>query len=331
MAFQDNSYGIILDAVLTDVGRRKMAQGKFKIAKFTLADDEVDYRLGNRASGSFKLDANPPILEAFATEQGSLNYTLNNFPRVDVMYIPQIKVNNLVNSSVTAHTDEMYYFAVNNETRRKLVDNIGESKVLLNNSYDKTKIFIESGIVPDSAFDIDPTKENKKLYLYNMDLYDKYYTVYMDTRFFDNLLNSPMDAMFENDENDKLYANFEPLQTSVRVSLSQLIDNYDAYRLSAADNNVRDMGSGIKGNSHSMFTGPRATIFALNLKCINEIVNDSSSSSDFRYSKFGETSYNLFSSSERYDFIDTSIYIQGLSSNSRLNIPVRVIRYSGSV
>ena len=331
MAFQDNSYGIILDAVLTDVGRRKMAQGNFKIAKFALADDEVDYRLGNKSTGNFKLDTNPPILEAFATEQGSLNYTLNNFPRVDVMYIPQIKVNNLVSSSVTAHTDEMYYFAVNNETRRKLVDNIGESKVLLNNSYDKTKIFIESGIVPDSAYDIEPTRENKKLYLYNMDLYDKYYTVYMDTRFFDNLLNSPIDAMFENDENDKLYANFEPLQTSVRVSLSQLIDNYDAYRVVATDNNVREIAPGATGDSHSMFAGPRATIFALNLKCINEIVSDSSGSSDFRYSKFGETSNNLFGSSERYDFIDTSIYIQGLSSNSRLNIPVRVIRYSGSV
>ncbi len=34
MAFLDNSGDIILDAVLTDVGRQKMAQGTFSITKF---------------------------------------------------------------------------------------------------------------------------------------------------------------------------------------------------------------------------------------------------------------------------------------------------------
>ena len=45
MAFQDNSYGIVLDAVLTDVGRKRMAEGKFKVTKFAVGDDEIDYRL----------------------------------------------------------------------------------------------------------------------------------------------------------------------------------------------------------------------------------------------------------------------------------------------
>ena len=34
MAFLDNSGDIILDAVLTETGRRKMAAGTFKITKF---------------------------------------------------------------------------------------------------------------------------------------------------------------------------------------------------------------------------------------------------------------------------------------------------------
>ena len=47
MAFLDNSGDIILDAVLTDEGRRRLAQGNgsFRISKFALADDEVDYSL----------------------------------------------------------------------------------------------------------------------------------------------------------------------------------------------------------------------------------------------------------------------------------------------
>ena len=47
MGFLDNSGDIILDAVLTDLGRKRMADGNFKIAKFAFGDDEVDYSLYN--------------------------------------------------------------------------------------------------------------------------------------------------------------------------------------------------------------------------------------------------------------------------------------------
>ncbi|HBY66601.1 MAG TPA: hypothetical protein DEG69_01795, partial [Flavobacteriaceae bacterium] len=45
MAFLDNSGDIILDAVLTDTGRARLAKGDgtFRIAKFALGDDEIDY------------------------------------------------------------------------------------------------------------------------------------------------------------------------------------------------------------------------------------------------------------------------------------------------
>ena len=45
MAFLDNSGDIILDAVLTDIGRRRMANGDFSITKFALGDDEINYGL----------------------------------------------------------------------------------------------------------------------------------------------------------------------------------------------------------------------------------------------------------------------------------------------
>ena len=43
MAFLDNSGDIILDAVLTDTGRMRLARGdgSFKIMKFALGDDEI--------------------------------------------------------------------------------------------------------------------------------------------------------------------------------------------------------------------------------------------------------------------------------------------------
>ena len=60
MAFLDNSGDIILDAVLTDTGRFRLAKGdgSFKIAKFALGDDEINYAVydSNHASGSAYYD-----------------------------------------------------------------------------------------------------------------------------------------------------------------------------------------------------------------------------------------------------------------------------------
>ena len=52
MAFQNNSGDVILDVVLTDEGRRRLAQGNsgFSIVKFALADDEINYGLFDLAS-----------------------------------------------------------------------------------------------------------------------------------------------------------------------------------------------------------------------------------------------------------------------------------------
>ena len=61
MAFLDNSGDIILDAVLTDEGRRRMAGGNFSITKFALGDDEIDYTLYNKnhpSGSSYYADTN---------------------------------------------------------------------------------------------------------------------------------------------------------------------------------------------------------------------------------------------------------------------------------
>ena len=70
MGFLDHSTNnIILDAVLTDEGRRLLSanQGDFRVAYFSLADDEVDYSLitkFGRAIGKEKIMKNTPIFEA---------------------------------------------------------------------------------------------------------------------------------------------------------------------------------------------------------------------------------------------------------------------------
>ena len=46
MAFLDNSGDIILDAVLTTLGRRRMAEGRFRITKYAFGDDEIEVSTG---------------------------------------------------------------------------------------------------------------------------------------------------------------------------------------------------------------------------------------------------------------------------------------------
>ena len=66
MAFLDNSGDIILDAVLTDTGRKRLAKGdgSFRITKFAFGDDEINYNLYdyNHASGSAYFDLNICLL-----------------------------------------------------------------------------------------------------------------------------------------------------------------------------------------------------------------------------------------------------------------------------
>ena len=93
MGFLDNSGDIILDAVLTDVGRKRMARGNFKITKFSVGDDEIDYGLyqKNHPSGSAYYDLEilqTPILEAFTQPNANINYGLVSYARQDLLYIP---------------------------------------------------------------------------------------------------------------------------------------------------------------------------------------------------------------------------------------------------
>lgn len=108
MAFLDNSGDIILDAVLTDTGRKRLAQadGSFKIAKFALGDDEIDYTLYNseHASGSAYYDLNilqSPVLEAFTNNMSLLKSKLISYDRSDLLYLPVIKLNNKAFGTIT--------------------------------------------------------------------------------------------------------------------------------------------------------------------------------------------------------------------------------------
>ena len=100
MAFLDNSGDIILDAVLTDTGRMRLAKGdgSFKISTYAFGDDEIDYSSynGNNSSGSAYYDLEilqTPILEAFTNNSANMKSKLVSLTNNNLLYLPVIQLN----------------------------------------------------------------------------------------------------------------------------------------------------------------------------------------------------------------------------------------------
>jgi len=98
MAFLDNSGDIILDAVLTDAGRQRLARGNFKITKFAFGDEEINYNVfnGSHPSGSAFYDLEvmqTPILEAFTNNTSLMKSKLITMTRNNILYMPILKLN----------------------------------------------------------------------------------------------------------------------------------------------------------------------------------------------------------------------------------------------
>ena len=101
MGFLDHSTNnIIVDAVLTDLGRRSLARndGSFQIFQFALGDDEINYALFETGSTTALQDLSilqTPILEAFTNNTSMMKTKLLSLPNPDLLYLPLLKLNSL--------------------------------------------------------------------------------------------------------------------------------------------------------------------------------------------------------------------------------------------
>ena len=109
MGYLDNSTNnIILDAVLTDFGRQALARndGSFRVAKFSLGDDEVNYGIitkYGRTIGREKIEKNTPIFEAFTNQNLGLKYRMISAPR-PFIYLPRLTLVPTTQTSVVLST-----------------------------------------------------------------------------------------------------------------------------------------------------------------------------------------------------------------------------------
>ena len=344
MAFLDNSGDIILDAVLTDVGRRRMAAGNFRITKFALGDDEISYSLYNKdhPSGSAYYDLEllqTPIFEAFTGKVTSaINYGLTSYSRKDLLYMPSIKLNEKDFSSRIAQinsTQKVIYVCDNSRrtaagktTSIALINSLSaagtgiKQNVIASGDRTTTFAFLEVGILNS---ELDPTSNNQSVFLGRTGLMDRNFIVSFDNRFYQGVQSATSNSSFTN-------GGQTPLQVTLGGSNQVLNDkslrNHSEMAIPAVPNRMySDFSNNAANDNSSQFSvisGPRSVFAA-----IAPVIKSNIGSSIYR--RWGTINNVMISgdtSSQQYDFIDSVIYVRGLTSNTVLQLPFRIVRVS---
>jgi hypothetical protein len=336
MAFLDNSGDIILDAVLTDVGRKRMAQGDFKISKFAVGDDEIDYGLYNKnhPSGSAYYDLEilqTPVLEAFTQINANINYGLTSYSRQDLLYLPSIVQNQktILNTAVATSSFGVVYLADDsvsdasgNPTSKLLATDLGSDTATLTNlgGGSSKVVLIETGI--DST-ELIGSAQNQANFLLSVGLTDNTFVVKYDQRFVGSVFGPSQGDTFSNaTAGGTAQLNTSLIQSNGQVS-NNSIENYADATVLGLLNRVyysQDSNGNDSSLNYSSIEGPRG-----NFTAVNFAINPNIPQNDFIvYGKVAQTQ----GGATTYDYIDTTIYVQGASTNVTLQIPLRIIKLS---
>ena len=342
MAFKNTSNTIIIDAVFTELGRKKIAKGKFKVVKFSLGDDELDYSLFEPASASFESYTpeleSQPLLEAYSDHTKNIEYGLMSYTRNDLLYLPVLKINSKTEVSAQPQnmgTGSFYYLSVNDETTTKLnqIQTTSGSQFgfLTSNVPEKTKIIIESGldVVPDLSW---MSYEERDKYLVKTNLLDQNFFVLADNRFIDKILGASPTSKFRNYPDGLVEVNFESLRAAHATSYPNQFDKYVTFLIMGIPNHMSDHGIAFEGlaNRTSALGGLKGTVTAFNLIVEPSLKINSTGTRDFKYQEYGKIDQTLFDEVNKFDYIETPLYVVGTTSNARIHVPLRIIRYAGT-
>ena len=305
MGFLDNSGDIILDAVLTDTGRMRLARGdgSFKIVKFALGDDEINYELYNKnnASGSAYFDLEilqSPVLEAFTDNAASMKSKLVSIPRNNLLYLPVLKLNEIFDTTATAkHTSGDFLVAVDSDTETELAVNASGDAVAgvlfgENPGSNGNRIRVDQGLDTSA---ISPGRSLDPLLL------ETQYLIEMDNR---------LGFIVSNEDN-------------TRASISFVDDdNIASYYLSRGTD--REYIGMIKDTTEATGTqtiaGPRGTRLVFKVGSSLEL-----NTSDFLFDTIGvtDTISTSKTADQNFKIITSNIRVTGVNTGYRIDIPVK--------
>jgi hypothetical protein len=318
MGFLDNSGDIILDAVLTDLGRKRLSEGngKFRVAKFAFGDDEIDYGLyeKNNPSGSAYYDIailQTPVFEAFTNNMSSMKSRLISYTENDLLYLPVIKHWNEGDSkfaSTQSPALASYLVLVDETTVNALTND--------NNSLDAG---IMNGFRPDLGGKLlrcdqglDTTELSNEDFI-NPVLLETQYFVQIDNRL--GFFTAPVTGRKRTAEEGE--SAFKPTS----------IDDDDVATYIFTDTDEAGVVSQLSPGDASAIQGPRGTRVALKVASSLEL-----KTSTYLFGQLGSpgtadvVSGTKTLAAADYQFIDTVLRISGISTGYTLDIPLRFIK-----
>lgn len=323
MAFLDNSGDIILDAVLTDTGRMRLAKGdgSFRITKFALGDDEINYSLydKNNQSGSAYFDLNilqTPVFEAFTNNIASLNSRLISISRNNLLYLPVLKINDVEggssNFAIPQIVQNGYILAVDSSTETLLQKNITYNGTGVSQKGVLTGFSPRNGVTIRIDQGIDNTSVPASLMI-DPDLKETQYLLEIDNRFgqiVDPTGNTVATPSFIDDDDIATYY------------FSQGVD--DAF---IQDNkNTETITSNTQNASREVIAGSRGTILKFKIKSSLEVAT-----SDYLFNQVGSNITSLVDGISprptNVRSITTSVRVTGLTTGYAIDVPLVLIKY----
>ena len=313
MAFLDNSGDIILDAVLTDLGRKRLAQGNgsFRVSKFALGDDGIDYGLydKNHPSGSAFYDINilqTPVLEAFTNNMANMKSRTLSIGRNNLLYLPVIKVFNEGDSALNS-TFSNYMVLVDETTIDALTadNNVLDAGILNGYQPQNGNRLVRS----DQGLD---TGELSKDEVISQDLLETQYFVQIDNR-----LASLASATRSGQGVAPSQMTYSP------ASIDD--DNIATYVFTANDQS--GVVSKIDVGAASSIKGPRGSRVSLKLAASLDLRTSTQLFTEIGSAGVTDiTSGTKTLTAANYRFIDSTLRVSGVTTGYTLDIPVRFVK-----
>ena len=330
MAFLDNSGDIILDAVLTDLGRKRLAAGNFRISKFALGEEEINYNLfdsnDTRGSAFYDLEImQTPVLEAFTSDQSLMKTRLLSFARNNLLYMPVLKINNkdenvasLPDASIGGfHLIADNYTLTNNNRDGNDAVNVGFINGLLDSTAKTSHIAIDQGI--DSSDDglnigqnLDPA------------LLETAFMVKVDHRllrlqaYTGNNAYRTLTNQFIDDDSIATYYIIQGQEGSPILGPRSAEAGRRRIEISPSSTELSDIGT------YEMFAGPLGNILRVTPRVSNSVQQSTS-----LFNELGSTGTSLtFRGGDlgNHKFIDTIMNVTGVTTGYSIDVPIRIIK-----
>jgi len=326
MAYLDNSGDIILDAVLTDAGRKRLAEGdgSFRITKYAFGDDEIDYSNYNasHSSGSAYYDLEilqTPVLEAFTNNTANMKSKLVTLTNNNILYMPVIKLNQQMNfcqwnsnvgsGSFVVTVDKTTTVTFGNSELGTYIPGDEPSKAI-GDQTDITQIRVDQGL---------DTLEISDAYKIDAELAENQYIVELDNRF-GSLCTADSNVMPKSKTVPGKPAAFSFIDddniASYYLSTSDFVEVTDATPVDADGKTVTE------NKLDSVIQGPHGTHCAFRIKASTNL-----RTSTYLFERLGGTfSATTSDGAKTFYYLDTIVRVTGATTGYKIDIPVRFVK-----